>query len=231
MNVRKAIKVLFKFRNIEDEMEATEKEYKKIYDRIDRLASIPSPVQKMTGLPGSGGTAHTTEDYAIRRIQAGEKYQGELQRLNDKMVDLVRFKAKVEDTLQMCTAIEEEIITRRWIQKETMIDIAKDMAIGRTTAYRYQWKAFAKIEEAFISEDVYALVDESEIDETEREMQMIDINPNSQEERLLEQEFSRLVLCGNCVNWREGLSKNDGFCIRFRADMTASDGCTKGVKK
>ena len=57
---------------------------------------------------------------------------------------------------------------------------------------------------------------------------MIDINPNSQEERLLEYELKRVTQCKNCGHWHEGLSPMDGICYAYHTYMTASDGCTKG---
>lgn len=60
---------------------------------------------------------------------------------------------------------------------------------------------------------------------------MIDINPNEQEERLLEQEMCEVTRCVNCGCWTEGLSIRDGFCNKFCVPMTGFDGCTRGEAK
>ena len=171
MNVRKAIKILVKYRTIEEDTAKAERSYKELCDWIDLVASIPSPVQKMTGMPGSGQPSQMTENNALRRIQLGEAHLDELNRRNNKVNELIRFKFKVEDALMACTITEETIIKRRWLkQKERMVDIAEDLNISVRSAYRYQQNAFERIEEAFMDENVDAKVDASEFDETDKEM-------------------------------------------------------------
>lgn len=173
MNMRKAIKILVKYRTIKEDTEAAERSYKDLCDWLDWVASIPSPVQRMTGMPGSGQISQITEDNALRRLRLGEEHLSELTRRNNRVQDLIRFKFKVEDALLMCTAQEEEIVKKRWLQKERMVDIAEDMSISTVTAYRYQWKAFDKIEEVFMGERVDTFVSVSELDETERKVMKI----------------------------------------------------------
>lgn len=168
MNVRKAIKILVRYRTIKEDTEAAEKSYKELCDWLDWVASIPSPVQRMTGMPGSGQPSQMTEDYALRRLRLGEEHLDELNRRNNKVNDLIRFKFKVEDALLLCTAQEEEIVTKRWLKKERMVEIAEDLSISTVTAYRYQWRAFDKIEEVFMDENVEAFVNVSELDDEER---------------------------------------------------------------
>ena len=170
MNVRKAINILVRYRTIKEEITKAEQDYKKLCDEIDWIASIPSPVQQMTGMPGSGKTPQTTEDYAIRRLELGRAYLDKLNAKNNKVLDLMRFKFTVEDALMACTTMEEDVVRRRWLDKQRMVKVAEDLNISIVTAYRYQWKAFDRIEEAFQDEDVKTQVDASELDETEKEM-------------------------------------------------------------
>ena len=169
MNIRKAVKVLIRYRTIQNDIAKAEREYKALCDEIDWIASIPSPVQQMTGMPGTGQPSHMTENYALRRVELGESYREQLTEKNNRVIELMGFKFRVEDALNTCSIMEETIIRKRWIQHERMTDIAKELHVSDVTAYRYQWKAFDKIEEAFIDEEVNARVDGSELDEVEKE--------------------------------------------------------------
>lgn len=62
---------------------------------------------------------------------------------------------------------------------------------------------------------------------------MIDINPDSQEERLLDLElkYLKVIRCMSCGFWHEGLSINDGYCGLHHIYMGGHDGCSRGEPK
>lgn len=144
-----AVKILKRYGKIDAELEAAERHYKRLCDEIDMIAAIPSPVQKIDGMPHTGVVAQATESVALRRIQLAEANRPELERRNNNVLKLMQFKHKVEDAFILCDVMDEQVATMHWIQKVPYRVISEVLHIDKTTAWRHDQKVLTMIEEVF----------------------------------------------------------------------------------
>lgn len=150
MDRNEARQILRRFGDINEEIRKKEEAYKAKCDEIDIIASIPSPVQLMTGMPHAVGISKTTERTALRRIEIAESIREELERLNDAVIDAMRFRAKVEEILIMCSFDEESVIRQRYQRKMSQEQIARLLHVDRTTVWRYEAKVLDTICELWV---------------------------------------------------------------------------------
>lgn len=142
--------ILTRWANIDDEIVKAEQAYKKKCDEIDMIASIPSPVQNMTGMPHTKTISKSTERVALRRIEIAEANRHELEALNNRVISAMQFRAKVNDALILCSIDEEKVIECRYKKNMTMIDTAKELLLSERTAWRYEQNVLDTICKTFI---------------------------------------------------------------------------------
>ena len=134
-----ARKILRRWAKIDDEISAAEMAYKALCDEIDMVAAIPSPTQKLTGMPHTaGGASQQTESVALRRVSLAEAYQDRLQAYNGKVIEGMRFKMRVQDAMILCEPEAVKVVERHWKGKAYMFDVAKALSISESTAWRYE---------------------------------------------------------------------------------------------
>lgn len=150
MDRSEARQILRRFGDINEEIRKKEQAYKSKCDEIDIIASIPSPVQLMTGMPHTVGISKTTERTALRRIEIAESIREELERLNDAVIDAMRFRDKVEEILIMCSFDEESVIRQRYQRKMSQEQIARLLHVDRITVWRYEAKVLDTICELWV---------------------------------------------------------------------------------
>lgn len=138
MDRSEARKLLQRWAVIDLEIEDAEKAYKAKCDEIDMVASIPSPVQSLSPMPHDKNVSRTTERVALRRIEIAESYRDELNRLNEAVINAMRFKHKISECLLICTPDEEEVVTGRYKYRMSMPVVAKKLCIGVATGWRYE---------------------------------------------------------------------------------------------
>lgn len=150
MNRDDARNILKRWAFIEDEIIEAEKAYKKMCDDIDMIASIPSPVQSMTGMPHQHKISKSTERVALRRIEIAEAHRHELEALNNAVISAMKFRAKVNDALILCSVDEEKVIECRYKKHMAMSDTAKELLLSERTAWRYEQNVLDTICKTFI---------------------------------------------------------------------------------
>lgn len=150
MDRNDAREILKRWANINDEIRRAEEAYKAKCDEIDIVAMIPSPVQKMSGMPHSQGLSQSTERTALRRIEIAEAHREELEALNSAVIEAMKFRAKVDGCLILCAFDEEAVVRQHYQQKKTMVRIANLMHISERTAWYYEEKVLDTICETWI---------------------------------------------------------------------------------
>lgn len=145
-----AREILKRWATIDSEIRSAEQAYKKKVDEIDMIAMIPSPVQSISGMPHQKKVSNNTERVALRRIEIAESFRSELERLNNKVIDAMMFRSKVEDALVLCSVTEEQVVYYRYKQNQTMAETAKKLLISEPTAWRCEQKVLDTICEVWL---------------------------------------------------------------------------------
>lgn len=149
MDRNEARAILRRFGRINEEIRKAEEAYKAKCDEIDIIASIPSPVQMLTGMPHLQSISRTTERVALRRIEIAESIREELEELNNAVIEAMRFRAKVEECLNICSFDEEAVVRQRYQRGLSQEQIARHLHIDRTTVWRYECRVLDTIIELF----------------------------------------------------------------------------------
>lgn len=136
MNRDDARAILRRWANIDDEIKIAEQAYKKKCDEIDIVAMIPSPVQQLSGMPHQSKIAKNTERVALRRIEIAEAHREELERLNNAVIDAMKFRSKVNNILLLCSIDGEAVIRCRYEKHMTMPETCKELIISNSEAWR-----------------------------------------------------------------------------------------------
>jgi len=148
-----ARKILRRWAKIDEEIKAAESAYKALCDEVDAVAAIraalPSTTQALTGMPHGGGSSDPTQVSAVRRVELGELYRPRMELYNNKVKDSMRFKLKVQDAFVLVPTEAETVVIKHWRERKYMFDVAAEMNISESTAWRYERIVLAAIADEF----------------------------------------------------------------------------------